>query len=112
MRHILTKPLHLLSVTYTAEVTSVYFISYEVTLVHFVTTNPSSSHPTPLPLIPSTQHKYIFANYARDSVHASPPQGIVKVDVIAGTETSWIGGADQYLSEPIFAKKSNAGNLI
>jgi hypothetical protein len=36
----------------------------------------------------------------------------VKVDVVAGTETSWIGDADQYLSEPIYAKKSNAGNLL
>ena len=108
MRYILIKPVHLLSLTHAVQ----YLISYETTPLHPFTTNPSPSDPIPFPLILSTQHKYIFANYARDSVHASPPQGIVKVDVIAGTETSWIGGADQYLSEPIFAKKSNAGNLM
>ena len=57
-----------------------------------------------------TQHQYIFANYARDSVHASPPQGIIKLDVNAGTETSWIGSPDEFLSEPVFAKKNNAGS--
>ena len=41
-------------------------------------------------------------------MHASPPQGIVKLDVLEGTEESWIGDADQYLSEPMFAKKKGA----
>jgi carotenoid cleavage dioxygenase-like enzyme len=45
-------------------------------------------------------------------VNASPPQGIVKMDLQKGTEDSWIGDADQYLSEPLFAKKKGAGKNI
>ena len=56
----------------------------------------------------SLQHRYIYSNYGRDLVSASPPQGILKVDVLAGTESSWIGAADEYLGEPIFAKKKDA----
>ena len=72
-------------------------------------------HTTPLHYTtPShcTQHRYIFANYARDSVNASPPQGLIKLDVDAGTETTWMGGPDQFLSEPVFAKKKDAGNFF
>lgn len=58
------------------------------------------------------QHRYVFSNYARDPVNASPPQGIVKLDTLKGTEDSWIGDADQYLSEPLFAKKKGAGKDI
>ena len=58
------------------------------------------------------QHRYVFSNYARDPVNASPPQGIVKLDTLKGTEDSWIGDADQYLSEPLFAKKKGAGEDI
>ena len=54
------------------------------------------------------QHRYIYSNYGRDPVNASPPQGILKLDVLAGTESSWIGAADEFLGEPIFAKKKDA----
>ena len=41
-------------------------------------------------------------------VHASPPQGLLKIDVDRGTEESWIGTPDEYLGECIFAPKKNS----
>ena len=64
-----------------------------------------------LPFFGVSQHRYIFGNYGRDHMHASPPQGIIKLDVLKGTESSWIGTADEYLGEPIFAKKKDAREL-
>ena len=59
-----------------------------------------------------TQHRYIYANYARDMVHASPPQGLLKIDVDRGTEESWIGTPDEYLGECIFAPKKNSSTFL
>ena len=59
-----------------------------------------------------TQHRYIYANYARDMVHASPPQGLLKIDVNRGTEESWIGTPDEYLGECIFAPKKNSSMFL
>jgi len=52
--------------------------------------------------------RYIYATYMRDPHKASPPQGLLKIDVADGKETSWMGSADEYLGEVVFAPKKNA----
>ena len=60
----------------------------------------------------SPQHRYIYSNYARDTKNASPPQGIVRLDLELGTESTWIGTPDEFLGEPLYAKRKNTSEFI
>jgi hypothetical protein len=60
------------------------------------------------PAVSCKEHRYVYASLARDRTNASPPQGLVKVDVRAGTEQVWEGTADEFLGEVVFAPKKNA----
>lgn len=59
------------------------------------------------PQVSCKKHRYIYASYGRDPTQASPPQGLIKLDVESGTEQTWIGEPDEFLGEAIFAPRKN-----
>ena len=56
--------------------------------------------PSVNPKVSCRQHRYVFASYGREAYPVSSPlQGVIKMDLLKGTEQTWIGAADEYLGD-------------
>lgn len=57
------------------------------------------------PLFVCKKHRFVYASAGSDLTKSSPFQGLVKVDIEQGKETSWFPEPHQFLGEPCFVNK-------
>mmetsp|Transcript_2587 Transcript_2587/g.2693 ORF Transcript_2587/g.2693 Transcript_2587/m.2693 type:complete len:593 (+) Transcript_2587:54-1832(+) len=54
------------------------------------------------------KHRYIYCTHNSGTTVTAPVKGLLKIDVELGIETAWMGMADEFLGEPVFAKRKDA----
>lgn len=72
-----------------------------------IISNKHFDFPVVNPSVSCQKHRYAYAVTGSCQEVATPYQGIIKFDLVSGTEEIWMGQSYEFIGEPIFAKKKS-----